>query len=353
MGYRRALLVLVLLLAGCADSLARQIVTAPNAGRTLAQMEQVQPLTAQDIYSRQLRVQVGPPEASLMLAVIEPFHLKLDYQADDQGRLTHHEVRGQGPSTRPAGNGIQAARGTIVMLHGYLSSKDRLPYQLWGALLSERGYRVVLVDLRGHGMSTGQYLTYGEVESRDLKQVLDELQKLGLAGESVGVFGISYGAATAIEWAAIDGRVKAVVALESFSDMQSAAMDIARAVIRGWRRFFINDWVLRQVPGKAGQIAGFDPARSSPLRAITSMKTPVLLIHGTADQYLPKEHSERLHQAALDHSELVLVEEDDHITLCYLHLPRLSGKVLAWYEKYVADYRGAGGKSGSMMTAVP
>ena len=34
----------------------------------------------------------------------------------------------------------------------------------------------MLVDLRGHGGSSGRWLTYGVVESRDLSQLIDQLE---------------------------------------------------------------------------------------------------------------------------------------------------------------------------------
>src|ERR1019366_1135872 len=53
-------------------------------------------------------------------------------------------------------------RGTIFLLHGYSLSKEfMLP---WGLTLAQAGYRVVLVDLRGHGHATGDRIYFGGVE---------------------------------------------------------------------------------------------------------------------------------------------------------------------------------------------
>jgi pimeloyl-ACP methyl ester carboxylesterase len=41
--------------------------------------------------------------------------------------------------------------------------------------LAEAGYRAVLVDLRGHGRSTGKYTTFGVQAAKDLSQVIDAL----------------------------------------------------------------------------------------------------------------------------------------------------------------------------------
>src|SRR5262249_26780655 len=105
-------------------------------------------------------------------------------------------------------------RATIFVLHGIRDQKENV--RSWAEHLTEAGYRAVLVDSRGHGRSSGEWLTYGVQESRDLSQVLDALAVDG----PVGVMGISYGAATAIEWAAREPRVKAAVAVAPFASLR-------------------------------------------------------------------------------------------------------------------------------------
>ena len=113
--------------------------------------------------SQQLRIAVGPPSALLSVWIMEP-------------------------SRRPL-------QGTVLLLHGIRDSKSSM--RGMGQVLADGGFRSVLIDLRGHGSSTGDWLTYGVVDSQDLTQVLDALDRRNLLAEPVGVFGCSYGAATA------------------------------------------------------------------------------------------------------------------------------------------------------------
>ena len=133
----------------------------------------------------------------------------------------------------------------------------------------------------------------------------------------------------AIQWAAADDRVKAVVALEPFATMSDAVVDFTRYVM-GWKKFLFSEKGLRDAAARGAQIAGFDVNEANPLKAIAAMKTPVLLVHGTADRHLPPEHSRRLHAAAPDHSELVLMEGDGHLTLWIRHFEELRGRTVAW-----------------------
>ncbi len=154
---------------------ASALVYAPNAGHPPESRRR--PPAARDRGAdpgaRPPRPRSAPPRASLSLLLVDP----------------------------------PAPRGTVFVLHGIRDRKDSMLG--WGRGLAQAGYRAVLVDARGHGRSSGDFLTYGVVESRDLSQVLDALEAQGLAAGRVGVMGVSYGASTAIEWAGAEPRVAA------------------------------------------------------------------------------------------------------------------------------------------------
>ena len=129
------------------------------------------------------------------------------------------------PSRRPL-------QGTVLVLHGIRDSKDSMRGK--GRLLAEGGYRSVLIDLRGHGSSSGDWLTYGVLDSWDLTQVMDALDRQNLLSEPVGVFGCSFGAATAIQLAGHDPRIQAVVAVAPFATLQVAIHSYARLLGLGF-----------------------------------------------------------------------------------------------------------------------
>jgi len=171
-------------------------------------------------------------------------------------------------------------------------------------------------------------------------QILDCLEQKGLISGPVGVIGVSYGGSTAICWAAIDPRVRAVVALEPFSSLREAARD-AGPVLLGNTRWMFSDGDLQKIAMLVGKREGFDPDRESPLAAIARCKTPVLLFHGKSDDFLRPEQSIRLHDAALDHSKLILVDDANHFTLWFKGLPMIPKEIEAWFVKYLPAAAGA------------
>jgi dipeptidyl aminopeptidase/acylaminoacyl peptidase len=283
------------------DVAARSISTSPNAGRAInpGSDPSDDQLRRQGVH-RQLRVDVQPA-ASLSIWIVDP------------------------PNRPP--------RHTILVLHGIRSNKtDMLTV---GKKLAAADHRVVLVDSRGHGLSTGDWLGYGSLEARDLQQVLDELDRQRLLVGSIGVYGASYGGATAIILAGRDPRVKAVVVVTTFSSLEDQVGYYARNHgSADWLRR-ASPWVIRLAVQRAGKRGQFDPDEASPVTAITKTDANVLLFHGKADNVIPTVHSERVHAAAPVHSELVLLDDEDHDTIFHDRHGIIMTKTLAWYARHL------------------
>ena len=245
--------------------------------------------------SQQMEVTVGPPAALLSLWIMEPSR--------------------------------QPAQGTVLVLHGIRDSKASM--RGIGRLLADGGYRSVLIDLRGHGSSTGDWLTYGVVDSQDLTQVLDALGRQNLLTEPAGVFGCSYGAATAIQLAGRDPRIQSVVAVAPFATLQVAVHSYARLLGLG---FVVPNGMIDQAISDAGHIADFQPSEASPLRAIRQTGARVLLIHGTSDWKIPPSSSQQLHAAATSHSRLILVEKAGHDSVMATVQSGLRTEILRWFS---------------------
>ncbi|WP_394841116.1 alpha/beta fold hydrolase [Pendulispora brunnea] len=264
------------------NALATVIVKAPRRGAPAPAAE-----------PGEVRVAVGPPAATLSLAVVDP----------------------------PA----NAARATVFVLHGIRGSKVESGMRAWSEMLTGAGFRVILVDLRGHGRSTGDDLSYGVLESRDLAQVLDAVEARGLRIGSVGVIGNSYGAAAALEWAARDARVHAVVAVSPFASL--------RAVVPAYAVVPLPSDFVNEVIDRGGQQGHFDPDEASPVVAITHTGSPVLLMHGEDDRRIPAAHSQRIFAAGKDHAELVLVPGAGHRSI--VEHPVVRERATSWFARYL------------------
>jgi pimeloyl-ACP methyl ester carboxylesterase len=228
----------------------------------------------------------------------------------------------------------QEPRGTILVLHGVRAAGFwMLPI---GTRFSEAGYRVALVDLRGHGGSTGASLTYGVRESQDLVQVIDELEARGLVAGRLGVFGHSYGAATAIQLAAADPRITAIVASAPFADLRDEVPHYVRLALPGVGHLISTDY-LNAALDEAGRIGQFDPDDASAEAAVTRTQAPILLVHGLDDRVIPAEHSQRIYAAAEQPARLVLLPGTGHFGAWFDAQGEVAKESLAWLDEHLAS----------------
>lgn len=190
---------------------------------------------------------------------------------------------------------------TAVLLHPLLASKTWL--LSLGNELANRGWTVVLPDLRAHGSSGGKYVTWGAKEKHDVKAIVDSLAGENLIRGDLYVFGTSAGAAAAIQYAAIDPRCRGVVA--------AAPPQSCREISR---RILLADTAKDQADAlaRAAVIAEFDPNDASAQAAAAKLACPLILVHGTIDVIVPFEHGRAVFNAASGPKRLVPLPGEGH-----------------------------------------
>ena len=187
-------------------------------------------------------------------------------------------------------------RGTIIYLHGIADNRGSSVGAI-GTFLPI-GFDVVAYDARAHGTSQGEHCTYGFHEKRDLQRVIDQL-----GVDEVILIGHSLGGAVALQAAAIEPRVRAVIASATFSDLRTIATE---------RTFYMPSWSLAPAFARAEQLGRFVLDDASAVRAAEQIQVPVLLLHGAQDGETPPSHSERVFKALRDNKTLIIVPDSDH-----------------------------------------
>jgi alpha-beta hydrolase superfamily lysophospholipase len=232
-----------------------------------------------------------------------------------------------------------------ILLHGWIVRPDR-PNGNWVLLfhgvadnrigvigqsefLLRAGYSVVMMDARAHGTSEGQLATYGWLERNDTKSIIDTLlaqirrrrtdiqvqpgyRPPGLVGDfpeqfphppppptpHIFALGESMGAGIALQSAAVDPRIEAVVAEASFANLREATYDYAglrRSPLLGKTIFAPFSWMLLY---RGEKLTGLPVAEVSPEKAVATRAFPVLLICDENDDALPCRHTQRIYAAA-------------------------------------------------------
>jgi uncharacterized protein len=210
-------------------------------------------------------------------------------------------------------------RGTLIYLHGIADNRAS------GAGVIERfrknGFDVVAYDSRAHGESDGEVCTYGYFEKQDLRSVLDTVRP-----GPVVLIGSSLGAAVALQLAATDQRISAVVAAESFSDLRTVAIERAP--------FIFTSATIEQAFKLAEQKGRFQIDSVSPVLAARTITVPVLIVHGEADSATPPSHAQRLFEALAGRKQLILVPKAGHNES--LHAAETWAEIERWLETVLA-----------------
>jgi alpha-beta hydrolase superfamily lysophospholipase len=178
----------------------------------------------------------------------------------------------------------------VLLFHGVADNRAGVVEH--ALILLPAGYNVLMMDARAHGESDGPMATYGWIERHDTQAVVDALE----ASEHprhLFALGESMGAGIALQSAAIEPRIEAVVAEASFANLREASYDYA-----GLRRF---PWLGKTLfaPGtwtmiyRAERIANLPAAEVSPMKAVAARAFPVLLICDGADVALPCSDTRR------------------------------------------------------------
>ncbi|HVN16761.1 MAG TPA: alpha/beta fold hydrolase, partial [Anaerolineales bacterium] len=98
----------------------------------------------------------------------------------------------------------------LILVHGLGSSGAEMIVH--GKLLAEKGFGVLLLDLRAHGYSNGDTSTFGLREADDIAGALDFLLECEeIDSDKISALGISLGAQAVLRGALKENRVRALV----------------------------------------------------------------------------------------------------------------------------------------------
>lgn len=227
----------------------------------------------------------------------------------------------------------------VVLANGFTGS-HRSPYTRAIAEAMLPLGDVLTFDFRGHHGSGG-LSTVGNAEVHDLEAVVKHLREIGHT--SVAVVGFSLGAAVALRHAALFGGVDAVVSVSGPSrwyyrgtrQMRLFHLGVGHALGRFYLRFFRKVRVINR---------RWDPRPSEPREIAGDIApTPLLVIHGDADDYFPTSHANELHDAAREPRELWIVPDMGHAQRAVG--PDLAVRIRSWLADRLAG-RGGPGRDG-------
>ncbi|MBQ9005946.1 MAG: alpha/beta fold hydrolase, partial [Atopobiaceae bacterium] len=159
------------------------------------------------------------------------------------------------------------------------------------------GFNCIVYDRRGHGEDEPTFCTYGDLEGKDLVELVKDTRERFPQLAQLGLHGESLGASTTIEALAYAPEVDFVVSDCAFADVES--------VLRLQLSSRHAPWFL--VPlANAGIRVLYDRSiyDMRPIDALDKSTVPILFIQGDADTMVPPQSARELYDRATGVREL-------------------------------------------------
>jgi pimeloyl-ACP methyl ester carboxylesterase len=175
----------------------------------------------------------------------------------------------------------------VILLHGTQAARVQLATE--AAALSRAGYGVLMFDFPGHGASTGR-VTWGAGERQALVAALDLAGRQRPLPRRIGVLAFSMGSMIAVQVAANDERISALVLTGPIDDPDTVIADD-----------FDSLGPLTAMPAVwAAHAEGMNPDGQRPVDLISRIAPrPIMLITGAKDTDVKPGHARALFAAAL------------------------------------------------------
>lgn len=198
----------------------------------------------------------------------------------------------------------------VILVHGYRSVSNRL-IDLARFYFEDLNMNVLMIDLRGHGLSEGDHIGMGHLDSKDLISWINFLN--GKSNRDIVIHGLSMGAVTALSVSNLElENVKMIIADSPFSSFKAMMNYFLKKLYKtpGWLFYGPLSLVTKFT-------LGFHLDEINPLSDVSNSKHPILFIHGGHDNRVPVKFSKELFNACSSKKDLLIIEGADH-TFAYV-----------------------------------
>ncbi|TMW55203.1 hypothetical protein Poli38472_013094 [Pythium oligandrum] len=197
----------------------------------------------------------------------------------------------------------------VIYLHGNSSCRVEALSILRTCLAA--GVTVVSFDCAGSGKSDGEFISLGYYERDDLHAVIEHLRATEKVS-SIGLWGRSMGAATALLHADRDPSIAGIVVDSAFTNLEQLVLEI---VERGRREGltipgFLVKIVMKFIRSSVQKRVNFDIKKLSPIEHASISFIPALFVAAKGDDFIAPHHSEQIFAEYAGDKNIVQVAGD-------------------------------------------
>ena len=216
----------------------------------------------------------------------------------------------------------------VLLLHGYRSKHQHLLD--FARIYYEKGFNVLVPDMRASGNSEGKYIGMGYLEKNDAKKWIDWILQRN-SNSNIIIHGVSMGAATTMLLSGEDLPEQVKLFIEDCG--YTSAYDMFSQELKS--RFNLPSFPLMNIADILSQIkAGYKFSDANPLEAVKKSSQPMLFIHGKEDNFIPVEMMHILYEAKTKGvKEKLIVENANHAHSMYASFDEYWNTV----DKFIKD----------------
>lgn len=252
---------------------------------------------------------------------VRPSFEAVDLTASDGCRLVGHELLAGAPS-----------QDWLVYAPGLGGTwKSGLCF---ARRFAQKGFNLLLLDMRSQGESGGTSVGYGHIERRDLVEWCEWIVSQD-ADARIVLAGFSMGAAAVVEASGepdLPDQVKAILSDSAYADLWNEAMYLLGREGNGASFLLRPTLDLARLALRAGG-RGFDLAAASAEEAVGRSSTPTFIVCGADDTAVPKGSSQRLASAAACEHELLEVPGAGHCCASLADQDAYYGALFAFLDR--------------------
>ena len=217
----------------------------------------------------------------------------------------------------------------VIVAHGY-RSKPSWVASIGMHFYKEKGYNVLIPSMRATEESEGKYIGMGWLDKDD---IIGWINKIILKDKNAKIIlhGSSMGAATVLMASGenLPSNVKAIIADSSYT----SAWDIFKSELKA--RFNLPLFPLMQMFRLVAIIqAKYDIKEASVINQVKKSKTPTLLIHGDADDFVPVTMEPEIYNAIPGEKDQLIIHGAGHTKSRYREPETYYKKVYEFIDKY-------------------
>lgn len=218
-----------------------------------------------------------------------------------------------------------------IVVHGFMSNYKDM--QTFVKYFYDKGFNVLAVDNRAHGMSEGEYVGMGWLDKDDLelwiKKCIEEFGKR----VKIILFGVSMGGATVCMTAGknLPSNVKGIISDSAFDSVYNILAHVFKSELK------ITGFPLFKTFEAYHKIFwGASLKEQSAIEQVKKSKVPILYIHGEGDDFVPFEMVKNLYDATKPElRDIYTVPNAWHIEAQAKNPKKYNKKLDEWLEKHV------------------